>query len=194
VSYYERMRWLSPRTEVRFAGFRAYLDDLQRCGWEISLEERSYDTDELVFYFRHTKHDTRMISNPVSRYESLMRTDFLHGDNDQRKLFITIQYFTGANQTMRFMHSGSQDLLAAPIDARPQLVTHDDMREMELDNMVVFKPLEAEQEIIIPDEPTVAELLTKIKRMQLPQQQAIHQRNRVRALRNEGSLLTLVGS
>jgi hypothetical protein len=67
-----------------------------------------------------------------------------------------------------------------PIDAKPQMVR---MTRKSIDDFqIVATPLARTQEIIV-EPATVAEMLEKIKAMQVPEQAAIRARNRLRESR-----------
>lgn len=161
---------LSKPFDIIWGGFRASSIQLQQMGWELSAEQ-DYSRYGLRIALRHREHQMYGISEVVE-----------------------VDYFDRSYATrlppVHILNMGSKvqvilrdDLSAfTPIDAMPQVVPFQETVKDIEDFSIFATPLVRTEEIIVEPQ-TVAECLEHIKRIQLPEQAAIRERNRLREAR-----------
>lgn len=162
--------------EVVFAGLRSDTYTMQRAGWRIAMEARSYADiagDCVRFAFKHDDVGVALFGD--SHVESMSRSlgellapiiirQAFHAESRAR--------FTVAPSIASFL---ARDDALRTIDATPAFAQ---VTDRELFEMPFFQTLHVPQvEPLIVEPETVSELLEKIRRMQAPEQAAIRTRN-----------------
>jgi hypothetical protein len=171
-SGYGGARLVNPPVRINFAGFQSDTYTLQRNGWQISVEEL-HETFQMRIAIKHPGFGvygiTAGVDFDMSRQEGMLDPLELpimalhHNIRVQPPIALEHDMMKGFN----------------PVDARPQVV----MKEpMHIDDLMIFRPLKKESEIIIPQQ-SVSELLAKIHELQDPEQDRIRTDNRNRMRR-----------
>lgn len=149
-------RLLSRPLRVHWAGWESDTGRLQNAGWEISAEQ-IVKRDYMRLAIRHKLADLRGLSRPVqfpyhSGMDSLFNSDALDGIRlDFNVMSHDIRIREIAETTFsRF----------APVDANPQFVEFKGARS--LDDLAHFAPLVPVNQLIIPEEKSVNDLLEEI--------------------------------
>jgi hypothetical protein len=162
-------RVLSRPAEVWWSGFRATTSQLQQAGWELAAEESIAD-NRIRLLMRH--QDLKLYA--------LTHTEEWNYFSDQTDRPLVFRVVASASHRMEFriIETAMPDFRL--IDAMPQfteekIVTPEDLR-------VFAVPLVRTEEIIV-DPARIGEILEKIRLAQLPEQEAIRARNRLRESR-----------
>lgn len=162
-------RMLSRPQRVHLLGFESDTYRMQQCGWDLSVDQESYGTSMRVVA-RHRDARLIVVSNNIgldlwSRHEPFL---------------IEPIHFVGIGTAMEVVRANINLSRFEPIDATPQLIELDSERIAAGDAHRIFAPAQRRTEEIIVEPATVASLLEEIKKLQLPEQDAIRQRNRAR--------------
>lgn len=163
-------RLLSRPQRVHLLGFESDTYRMQQCGWDLSVDEEHYGM-YLQVVARHRDAQLVLVSNRISLdyrtpYSELEPTQVIH--------------FVGIARAMEVVRANINLSRFEPIDATPQLIELDSERIAAGDAHRIFAPAQRRTEEIIVEPATVASLLEEIKKLQLPEQDAIRQRNRAR--------------
>jgi hypothetical protein len=164
-------RVLSRPAEVWWAGFRATTAQLQQGGWEIAAEESIVDR-RIRLLMRH--QNLKLYA--LTHHEEW---DYFAGPTNNAPLVFRVIGASSQHMEFRIIETAMPNF--QQIDAMPQfteqkIVTTDDLR-------IFAVPLVRTEEIIVDPE-RIGEILEKIRLAQLPEQEAIRARNRMRAARS----------
>lgn len=169
-------RLISQSYEVHFAGWKSTTARLQQEGWRLSAEQSHMNNSvRLALWFEPCN------TYAVTEY---VPYGFFHDDGrysmmrDRPPPVFRVARF--ASDFIAQVCDGFKDFEA--IDARPQM--HEIRNESIKDFNMFAAPLVRTEEIIVEPE-TVADLMSKIRRLQGPELAAIRERNRLAAARGD---------
>lgn len=152
----DRHRILSRPVRLYWAGWETDTLRLQTAGWDLSAEQ-DVERNGMRVAFRHRRHDVRGITEAVdfpywgsATDQVTWRPPMLHVEHIANRLWIR--------------HVGIDRVSFASIDAKPQLQA--DWTMTSLDDLAHFAPAQASQQLILPQEEGVPELLARIVDMQ----------------------------
>jgi len=165
--------------DVEFAGFKSDTLTLQKSGWDLAIEAYAM--------MERPSHDVRMalrneqagmygITCPVEFDRHMMAGAFFDGPKGMIEFFRGIQFcvaYLAPRIKFQVMASRGMPQFQA-FDANPQVM---DIKEIDLADMGIFRPLNEESEIYLPEQ-TIAELMDQIIDKQKPQQAEIRERQR----------------
>lgn len=167
-------RILSRPVRVDFAGFESNTYVLQQCGWEISMNQDVY-SGKIGLALRHQGLQLHGF------------TDFVNHDYEraiyggiERHVFRIVRMFYEKNMNFEVIRSDDWRMACSPVDCQPQMTTRE-IKSME-DFAIFATPLTRTQEIIV-DPNDVNELMERILKLQMPEQDAIHARKKLRESR-----------
>jgi hypothetical protein len=163
-------RVLSRPVEVWWSGFRATTAQLQQAGWELAAEESIVDR-RIRLLMRH--QDLKLYA--ITHHE-----EWNYFSDSRQQAPLVFRVIGASSQRIEFRVVETLMPNFQRIDAMPQfteqkIVTTEDLR-------VFAVPLVRTEEIIVDPE-RVGEILERIRQAQLPEQQAIRARNKLRASR-----------
>lgn len=189
--------------EVGFAGFRATLVTLQRCGWALSAHELCDHTrgpGSRNIQLLMERHGLHLLSHvemiPVqgfhersfdfglqNRFNGLpARVDVVGVQLDDRSHFISmpkemdLEFLNTPSTTPGYFH---------PIDARPAW-KQIDLSKISMSEFGVFKRLNDTASIYLPEK-TIAEILDEVLKKQEPKQREIRHNNKRREFMDDMS-------
>ena len=167
-------RFLSTPMEVYWAGWQTDTLRLQQAGWELSAEQDIYRA-AMRLGIRHQSAQMYGISSPVNLdYQR-------HYYEGSRAPNIPIQMaYLATKVTVNVMDDLSN---FQPIDATPQFVNGPAAQIKNIEDFGIWALPMARSEEIIVDPHDVDQLLKMIRDVQLPEQEAIRERNRLRESR-----------
>lgn len=157
---------LSRPFELRWAGWRAMSHELQANGWRFSVEEqRAWGTVRFAF-----QHQEGKVVGVTENIPSNVFRRWADHPPVLRVAHLSSTLLVRTNDTF----SGFR-----PMDAAPQWADIEPLGFQDINDTGIFAhPPAATQEIIV-DPASVAECLEMIKRIQLPEQEAIRERKRL---------------
>jgi hypothetical protein len=168
-------RLISQSYEVYFAGWKSTTAKLQQEGWRLSAEQSPMSNSvRLALWFEPC--NTYALTEPVPY-------GFFHDDGRYSmggRVPPVFRVTRFASDFTAQVCDGFRDFEA--IDARPQM--HEIRNESIKDFNMFAAPLVRTEEIIVEPE-TVADLMSKIRRLQGPELAAIRERNRLAAARGD---------
>lgn len=174
-------RVLSSPVELEWAGWRSDTHRLQQAGWEISVDQ-DIRMRGVQIAIRHKDFQIYGIS-------SMLDLDYFRIAGDMqgfpRGLVLPIHYMA-SRITMQVPFGIGDGMM--PIDATPQFITQE-YRDLE-DYRIFATPLARTDEIIV-DPNDVSKLLDMIREVQLPEQEEIRARNKLRESR-EGQYIDAI--
>lgn len=163
---------LSQPCDVDFAGWKASTIALQQAGWQLAVEQASYEY-HVRLLLHHARYQLTAVSHPVDADAFWTGHRYRPG---YRPLFVV----TGIARAMGWYGLESPLDRVMAIDALPQ---HGelklDRREMDIEN-IFATPLARTEEIIVEPQ-DVASMLEQIRRMQSPEMAEIRKREQRRA-------------
>lgn len=167
-------RILSRPAEVWWAGFRATTIGLQQAGWELAAEE-DMRSCRLRLMMRHQGLRLYALSD-FSRFDYFSQQNPYFQDAYRPLTFQVVQAAHDFH-TVRMM-----DSLAGfrQIDAEPQIIC-DPIKSIE-DLKIFVTPMVRTEELIV-EPANVAAMLERIREMQVPEQERIRQKERLRQAR-----------
>lgn len=157
----------SPRIEVVWAGWRSDTYALQSNGWEISAEQSSFDRT-IRLALKHPKFNIYGISQTSDYNQYLEMNRNYYGECPP----IVIQHMASRMQ-LNLMDNLSQ---FNPVDCEPQ-VNPPNMEVRDIEDFLIFRPINKSKEIIIPESSAI-ELLDEIIKKQDPKQKEIRNKKR----------------
>jgi hypothetical protein len=190
----EERRLLSAPHRVRFAGFVATTPALQQMGWQLSAEQ-DFAGMGVRLAMRHEDAQIIAIKNKVDFYRFLQANHPSHihrslsGTDEDYFLTFDVVRIGNLNSMVEYWSLGDDDRnpygAFRPIDAKTQYVNH---RVDKFEDLIIFAPALVETQELIVDPGDVSAILEKIRAAQVPEQEAIRQRKRLRESR-EGMML-----
>lgn len=166
-------RLLSRPQRVHLLGFESDTYRMQQCGWDLSVDQLNYGMT-LQVVARHRDAQLIVVSQPVA-FAPVQHYTYGHDMET-----IDVIRFVGIARAVETLRANINLSRFEPIDATPQLIELDRERIAAGDTHRIFAPAQRRTEEIIVEPATVASLLEEIKKLQLPEQDAIRQRNRAR--------------
>ncbi len=167
----------NPLSRVFFAGFQSTTLDLQRAGWQLSMEQHfSYDGLSLRLALKHEAGRVLAITHPVSSYH-------LHRAMGFKEMApIDFQIAWIGNDARFHIMAEMRPMSFNPISAIPEF---QDIKDLSFEEAIPFRPLNPNApEIIIPPS-SVPELMDMILKLQDPKQKEIRDNVRRDAWRRD---------
>lgn len=161
-------RVLSRPTEVWWAGFRSTTIQLQQSGWKLAVDEDV--RDGRLRLLMHHQHMRLYALSADCRFDYFMR-------HEAAPVVFEVQH---AAHDFQIMRSTIQFSGFRQIDAEPQITT-EPIRSIE-DLKIFATPLVRTEELIV-EPANVAAMLERIREMQVPEQERIRQKERLRQAR-----------
>ncbi len=161
--------------KIRMAGWEADTHTLQRCGWQVAVEEmrmEQYMRDSLRIALKHPKLKLYCLTNTVDvdLMNRQVRRELMGSE-----IVLDVEHIACdinvVNIPTDFAHF-------RPINAEPVVEKIHTMEHRSIESFKIFKPLPEEKEIIVPKE-SVNELLQKIQSLQEPYQEEMREEKRI---------------
>lgn len=175
---------LSEPADVYWSGFRSDTRTLQQAGWEIAAEEEvMYDRLRLLLRNRDLK---LYALTDYAGYEYRARPwreySIYHARGSRPPLLFQVVMCAPRIEIHRHAAMGATSFdNFRQIDAEPQFLH--DVEIKSIDDFKIFATPLARTEEIIVDPMTVSEMLDQIRKMQVPEQERIRQKERLAASR-----------
>jgi hypothetical protein len=169
-------RLKNPIIKVYWAGWQSNTHELQRNGWQLSIEEDFYSMRFRVA-LKHPQYKMYGISHPCSY-------DYQRSMNDMAWQALPE---IPMNHMVSEMRINIMDNLAnfKPIDAEPQII-HNEIKSIE--DMKLFKPINHSKDIVIAPA-NVNELLESVLKQQDSKQMEIREKKRKEWNRFQGQMI-----
>lgn len=172
--------------EVEFAGWRSDSWTLHRCGWKIAIENRpdgGFYGNEVAVILHH--EEARLSMAGLGSVRNFRMIDRFNQTPD----IVRISRVSQKGGVPIYFTTGSGHLNFRWVDAEPKMmeISHHELYSLPL-FMELNKPA-AQELIVAPDQ--VGQILEMIHKAQAPGQEAIRERNRLRAQREERESMRL---
>lgn len=162
---------LSPPFNLRWLGWEANTLDLQRAGWQISMDQRPapFSRDHHLHIALRYKSVPLIYGygNVIIPYEDFYKSSYTKSDPLRRREVLCDMQLA---QQITFHATDILGRRFDPIDATPTML---EARSIDLQQMCIFRSLPKDAPDIIIPEPAFPELLDKLLKMQAPKQQYI---------------------
>ena len=167
-------RLTNPILRLNWAGWQSDTLTLQRCGWEISVEQDvQYQTIRIAL--QHREAQVQGISNVIDKINYMSIADSSYYGNSDFKSFPTINVHLAHRININLMEA---NFAFEPIDAEPRLITG----EMQnIDDFKIFQPVQSKEIITDPEE--VDQLMKRILELQSPKQRELREKQRRESVR-----------
>lgn len=164
-------RILSQPHRVRFAGFESTTRDLQRAGWQLSVEEAVYDY-RIRLAMRFEPAGLYMLADAQEHRYNMRSAPYSRSFDPRSQVQLTFDIRHCSSRVAVQLRERGFDF--RPIDAEQ---TYVDTPFKRIEDFHIFaSPLVRTEEIIIEPQ-SVAECLDLIRKMQAPELAAVRKRN-----------------